>query len=76
MRQCGGFAFGYDMLWCRLRGINYCKMRICIDVMQELRLIERARLSSSGEVALRLPDKVVKTQLDQSRILRQLKVGE
>lgn len=76
LRQCGGFAFGYDMLWCRLRGINYCKMRICIDVMQELGLIERARLSSSGEVALRLPDKVVKTQLDQSRILRQLKVGE
>lgn len=76
LRQCGGFAFGYDMLWCRLRGINYCKMRICIDVMQELGLIERARLSSSGETALRLPDKVVKTQLDQSRILRQLKVGE
>ena len=45
-------------------------------MMQELGLIERARLSSSGEVALRLPDKVVKTQLDQSRILRQLKVGE
>ena len=39
LRQCGGFAFGYDMLWCRLRGINYCKMRICIDVMQELGLI-------------------------------------
>lgn len=40
LRQCGSFPFGYDMLWCRLRRINYCKMMICIDVMVELGLAE------------------------------------
>ena len=76
LRQCGSFPFGYDMLWCRLRRINYCKMMICIDVMVELGLAETVPGAVRGQQILRLPARVAKTQLEQSSILRRLKVGE
>lgn len=74
LRQYRHFPYGYDLLWCRLGKINYCKMMICIDVMQELGLIS-VEHTASGPI-LRFPDKVAKTQLEQSSILRRLKVGE
>ncbi len=76
LRQHGTFVFGYDMLWCRVRKLNYCKMRICLDVMQELGLCQMLPAKQPGQPILRLPKTVTKTQLEQSSILKRLKDGE
>ncbi len=75
LRKCGGFPFGYDMLWCRMHSFNYCKMRICLDVMQELGLIVITR-KAGEEPVISVPEQSGKISLEQSTILRQLKVGE
>ena len=72
LRQWKQFPFGYDMLWCRLPKLNYCKMRICIDVMQELGIVEVTQGEHAAHPVLSVPAKVSKTQLEQSRILRRL----
>lgn len=76
LRQYGSFPFGYDMLWCRIKGMNYCKMMICIDVMQELGLAAVVAGGTTGKPVLCFPEKVEKTCLEQSVILRRLKAGE
>lgn len=70
-----GISFGYDMLWCRMHSFNYCKMRICLDVMQELGLIVITR-KAGEEPVISVPEQSGKISLEQSTILRQLKVGE
>ena len=60
------------MLWCRLPKLNYCKMRICIDVMQELGIVEVTQGEHAAHPVLSVPAKVSKTQLEQSHILRRL----
>lgn len=74
LKQVRAFPFGYDQLWCRLGGrVNYCKMRLCLDIMEELELLEKRR----GEIpSLQLPVKPAKADLEQSEILRKLKGGE
>lgn len=74
LKQVRTFPFGYDQLWCRLGGkLNYCKMRLCLDIMEELKLIEK----EEGEnPVLRLPSQPVKADLERSGILQKLKGGE
>ncbi len=76
LRQCKAYPFGYDMLWCRLHHFNYCKMMICLDVMEELGLISVMRDPVCPDPVLCVPKQVAKTQLEQSTILKRLKVGE
>ena len=64
------------MLWCRLNGMNYCRMMICLDVMQELGLVTVTAGTSADKPILSFPEQVVKTRLEESTILQQLKVGE
>ena len=74
LKQVKVFPFGYDQLWCRLGGrLNYCKMRLCLDIMEELSLMER----EGGENAvLTLPRQPAKADLEQSSILQKLKGGD
>ena len=72
LRQYREFPFGYDMLWCRLPKLNYCKMRICIDVMQELGIVEVRQEEHRPCPVLCVPDRVSRTRLEQSGILRRL----
>ncbi len=74
LKQVKAFPFGYDQLWCRLGGkLNYCKMRLCLDIMEELSLLCR----QEGEMTvLSLPAKPAKADLEQSGILQKLKGGE
>ena len=76
LRQCGSYPFGYDMLWCRIRKINYCKMMICLDVMQELGLLEVQEGKTAAAPVLYCPKQTARTQLEKSGILKRLKVGE
>lgn len=74
LRQVKVFPFGYDQLWCRLGGrLNYCKMRLCLDIMEELSLLNR---QEGEEPVLALPEKPAKADLEQSGILQKLKGGE
>lgn len=68
------FPYGYDVLWCRLRSMNYCKMMICIDIMQELGLIEVS--FGEEEPILELPPQAKKVDLQSSMILKRLKAGD
>ena len=73
LKQVGGFPFGYDQLWCRLGGkLNYCKMRLCLDIMEELKLLGR----QVGEEPLLCLQAGAKADLEQSNILKKLKGGE
>ena len=76
LRQCGNYPFGYDMLWCRVRKLNYCKMMICLDVMQELGLLEVQEGRTAVTPVLCCPKQTARTQLEKSGILKRLKVGE
>ena len=73
LKQAGGFPFGYDQLWCRLGGrLNYCKMRLCLDIMEELKLLG----AQVGEEPLLSLQSGAKADLEQSTILKKLKGGE
>lgn len=74
LKQVRAFPFGYDQLWCRLGGkLNYCKMRLCLDIMEELRLLNK----QEGEnPVLTLPSQPARADLEQSVILKKLKGGE
>ncbi len=74
LKQVGCFPFGYDLLWCRLGGkLNYCKMRLCLDIMEELQLLA----AQVGEnPLLSLLNNGTKADLEQSMILKKLKGGE
>ena len=74
LKQVRLFPFGYDQLWCRLGGkLNYCKMRLCLDIMEELELLDR-RFGENPP--LKLPEKPAKADLERSEILKKLKGGE
>lgn len=74
LRQQGGFVHGYDQLWFRLGGrLNYCKLRLSLDIMEELSLLERRE---GLQPALRLAPAGAKVDLERSVILRSLKGGE
>ena len=74
LRRTGPFPFGYDQLWCRLGGqLNYCKMRLCLDIMEELSLLE---VKAGEEPVLCLPAQPMKADLERSHILRKLKGGD
>ncbi len=76
LKQVRSFPFGYDQLWCRLGGkLNYCKMRLCIDIMEELSLLQRGE-SRGEDPLLSLAETQVKADLEQSSILKNLKGGE
>lgn len=76
LRKCQTYPFGYDMLWCRIQKLNYCKMMICLDVMQELGLLEVQEGQAVDMPVLYCPKQTAKTQLEKSGILKRLKVGE
>ncbi len=74
LKQSGGFSHGYDQLWCRLGGkLNYCKMRLCLDIMEELKLLN---VQVGEDPHLSLPSQSPKADLEQSGILKKLKGGE
>ena len=74
LKQVGRFSFGYDQLWCRLGGkLNYCKMRLCLDIMEELKLLCEQQ---GEEPHLSLLSTGAKADLEQSNILKKLKGGE
>ncbi len=76
LKQVRSFPFGYDQLWCRLGGkLNYCKMRLCIDIMEELALLQRQE-GIGDDPLLSLAATKVKADLEQSSILKKLKGGE
>lgn len=68
------FSYGYDVLWCRIKSLNYCKMMICIDVMNELGLINT--LAGRWNPILELPTQSKKVDLNASTILKRLKAGD
>ncbi len=73
LKQCRGFGWGYDLLWCRLGKINFCKMMLCLDIMEEMGLLQPRR--GTGE-ALVLAGTAAKVNLEDSSILQCLKGGE
>lgn len=74
LKQVGSYPFGYDQLWCRIGGkLNYCKMRVCLDVMEELSLLERQNRFAP---VLTLKSGAGKTDLERSEILKNLKGGD
>lgn len=72
LKRSRGFAYGCDILWCRLDKMNYCKMMLCLDVMEELGLL----LPRCGGEALVLAEGQEKVDLEKSSILQCLKGGE
>lgn len=73
LKQCRGFGWGYDLLWCRLGKINFCKMMLCLDIMEEMGLLQPRW--GTGE-ALVLAGTAAKVNLEDSSILQCLKGGE
>lgn len=66
----GGFSNELDLLYLKFSGtkLNYCKFRIILDVLDELKLIKISPL----EDAITLPEQVKKVNLEQSEILHRL----
>ncbi|MBP1581338.1 MAG: single-stranded-DNA-specific exonuclease RecJ [Oscillospiraceae bacterium] len=76
MQRMKCFPHGYDLLWCRLGGkMNYCKMRLCLDIMDELFLLFRQDQGGEDPTLIH-PVKPGKADLEQSSVLRKLKGGE
>lgn len=76
LKQVKNFPFDYDQLWCRLGGkINYCKLRFCVDIMEELSLLSKVKNQGDFPI-IRLQDTSAKVNLEESVILKQLKGDE
>lgn len=74
LKQVKSFPYGYDQLWYRLGGkINYCKLRLCLDVMEEVSLIHK---QEGEEPLLSLNEQTTKVDLEASVLLQRLKGGE
>ncbi len=73
----GSWRHGSELLWCRLapahKTLNYCRLRLSLDILQELGLVE-ARPGTQEEWAL--GPQSAKVELESSQILKRLKAGE
>lgn len=70
LRKNGGFSDELDLLYLRLwrTGLNYCKFRIILDVLEELGLI---KLSPVG-AGVTMPAQVKRAELSSSELLHRL----
>ncbi|MBR5485227.1 MAG: single-stranded-DNA-specific exonuclease RecJ [Oscillospiraceae bacterium] len=60
-----------EVIYCRLRDMEYGKLRIIMDIMQELELIEIA--SSNGRQTIKVIPKTEKVNLESSQLLQELR---
>lgn len=70
LREHKGYIGDLELLGCKLAPMNYCKLRLALDVMQELGLAKCAPAKSG--VAISLCEVKGKTDLAQSSILQRL----
>lgn len=73
----GSWRHGCDLLWCRLapanKALNYCRLRVCLDVLQELDLVE---VRPGPQPQWTVNPQATKVELQSSQILKRLKAGE
>lgn len=73
LKSIGEWDFSYNMLYYRFQNpeIGYCKMRVILDVFQELQVVELEDKFSSVRIVL--PDRPFKANLNDSSILKRLR---
>ena len=70
LRKNNGFSGDIELLYLKIRksGLNYCKYRFVLDILEELDLIQIAPLGS----AITLPEQIQKVDLNSSAVLHKL----